>query len=605
MGTIVLADITEIETIKISELPESTTVFETDILPMVTSNVTKKMSKANFVKDDFSTTSRIVFVGKDGSDSNPGTIHYPFLTIQAGIDYAYTTYSADIGHDNPVVVKISPGIYEEQINSYTGIFIVGSVDSAFPQVNKPATTLYNTGADEAHYPLRSNGDERFVMMGITIQVNWYGIFGILPWSNFQRCYFKYGDFIERSDTGTTYAEFNKCYFLGGAHGGFYFVGENLTNVCNIKIEDSLIHPILSSDYPVFQSTHTEGRSQVQTLGTRLRTSLDIEGDWRWNVQDSHLTTYAVRSIIGTSNDIEIINSRIDNGIHFKSQPAELIIMNCNYGIKSDTLIPDGEADITADVDITCDMYCNNVQHNGLSGKIKFPKGNKGVGGCSINSYLSLQDAIDGVSDSEEGVIVLSENIVDIAELTIAGAKTITIDGQRAWSLTFTSDIIEIGLNQKVTFSKIKDINGEIMEINGDNAELHIHDCNHTSEYSILLTSGVGANVHINSSNYTAPAGLSAIQINSNEPSVTTEYSRMVGAVGQPAIEFTVESDNNLRAKFSTFVHGDGGGNSPLISTAAQCTIAMYNCGLNAAWTPSQITNSIGQSNNTTDPDINF
>ena len=605
MGTIVLADITEIETIKISELPESTTVFETDILPMVTSNVTKKMSKANFVKDDFSTTSRIVFVGKDGSDSNPGTIHYPFLTIQAAIDYAYTTYSGDLSIENQVIIKISPGKYEEQIHSYLGITLAGVLDGKTAITGRAPITLYNTGLDESHYPLRSNGDEHFVMIGVNIETNYHGIYGKLPKGNLQNCRFRLGDFIERDDTGTAYCAFNGCYFEGGDHNGFYFTGTDLTNICNIRIKDSEMRYSWPSALPVFQSTHTGGWSQIAFFNTRMRTSFTVEGDWMFNARDSYLFTSTARNTFDTINEVEIINTEISNGLHFKSQPSELTIVNCNYGTEVYGLIPDGEADITADVDIICDIYCNNVQHNGLSGKIKFPKSDKSVGRCGINSYLTLQDAIDGVLVSEEGVILLSGDISDLAELTITGAKTITIDGKRAWSLEFTNDIVEIGLNQKMIFSKVKDINGEIIEINGDNAELHIHDCNHTSEYSILLTSGIDAHVHINSSNYMAPVGLSAIQINSNEPDMTVEYSRLSGAVGQPAIKYTVESNNNLRAKFSTFFHGDGGGNYPIISTAAKCIIAMYNCGLNAAWSPSQIDNSIGQANNTTDPDINF
>ncbi len=51
MGTVILADVTELTTVKISELPELPGVTDTDILPVVDIDtaVTKKISRQDFL----------------------------------------------------------------------------------------------------------------------------------------------------------------------------------------------------------------------------------------------------------------------------------------------------------------------------------------------------------------------------------------------------------------------------------------------------------------------------------------------------------------------------------------------------------------------------
>jgi len=48
MGTVVLADITELTTVKISELTEATSMGDTDVIPGVKDAATKKIQKSNF-----------------------------------------------------------------------------------------------------------------------------------------------------------------------------------------------------------------------------------------------------------------------------------------------------------------------------------------------------------------------------------------------------------------------------------------------------------------------------------------------------------------------------------------------------------------------------
>lgn len=51
MGTVILADVTELETIKISELTEAVSMTDVDVAPIVQTDTTKKITRPNAFKD--------------------------------------------------------------------------------------------------------------------------------------------------------------------------------------------------------------------------------------------------------------------------------------------------------------------------------------------------------------------------------------------------------------------------------------------------------------------------------------------------------------------------------------------------------------------------
>ena len=51
MGTVILADVTELTTVKISELDEATSMNDSDVIPGVKLGETKKIQRDNFAKD--------------------------------------------------------------------------------------------------------------------------------------------------------------------------------------------------------------------------------------------------------------------------------------------------------------------------------------------------------------------------------------------------------------------------------------------------------------------------------------------------------------------------------------------------------------------------
>jgi len=67
-----------------------------------------------------------IFVAKNGSDSNPGTMTQPMLTIQAGIDKALV---APVKRD----VYVATGVYAQSIELKSGVRVYGGYSSDFHQ----------------------------------------------------------------------------------------------------------------------------------------------------------------------------------------------------------------------------------------------------------------------------------------------------------------------------------------------------------------------------------------------------------------------------------------------------------------------------------------
>jgi len=595
MGTVILADVTELETVKISELPVATAVGDAAAFPTVSIGKTKKIAKSNLLKDVIVGGDRVAHVSPVFTDNEAS---HQFSTIQAAIDFAYGKWGPVTDSNNKVVIRLAPGKYTEQIHSYENMLIKSYASGYDALDTEPPATLYNTGADAAHYPLRSDEDEIYELSGINVETDAGGIFGKLPVGDYYSCRFNYGHFIERDSSAL--AIFSNCAFYGSAYGGFNLTGTNLTGLRNILLRAGCT--FRGEGVPTLLSTHV-GFANFKWTDTELAGSTAIGGDWDWRVDDCYVYRSAVRSVFSTTGLINIVNSVIINGLHFTSAPASFKMINSSFEGISDNKIPDGEADITSDVVIPDVVYSNNTQHNGISGNIQITCPIKAVGCASLNRYFSLQDAINSIAVS--GVIDLRESFVDLAELTIPTGSSVTIDGHKLYSLTFTSDIIELQANESIIFFGLSQLNGGNIEVNGNSAYVGFEECLTANAY-VTLTSGTSSYCLVYTSTIKAPTGHPAITQNVTTSTIVLGYSRVDGGVGHPAILTTVEADSGLKAKFSTLIHGDGAGNSPLVYTGAnKMDILVYNCALNAAWSAADYTNLIGSPNNTTSPEIDF
>jgi hypothetical protein len=514
-----------------------------------------------------------------------------FSTIQGAIDYAKANMPA---YPDEVAIMVHPGTYEEQItDTHYRIFITGLVDTSY---HTKIAILYNSGIDAAHYPIAYTGSQKLNLVNLTVLCDAGKTWGELPSLRADNCSFRDGCFTEYSGAGDRNVELRDCILKGDA---FKFTGATDGRFIAMRGCD------IYGGTPDFGSTNNVGKTKLVKFERSMCSSdLKLAGDW--SVLGYLCEMYGNGVItIDTTGSIAFNKILLPNGIHFVTNPAgSKSIVGCDYinsGIAADHL------DVSADVTITDVAYSGNDQQNGISGKIRINNPEKNVGVGAHDRYFSLQHAITSIPENGCGIIKIWEDLVNLPEMTLPNANTtITINCQETYGMAFTGDIVEITANRCLLFHGSPRLTGNTVEINGDNAKFCMKNCLRNNVLQILATSGVGALVYLRNSTIAGSTGNSPLQINSTGPTCRISYSKLTGATGQPAIEFTVDADGKLQTKFSTFVHGDKGANAPLVNTAVgQVDIAVYACGLNATWDANKFTNLIGNANNTTDAEIDF
>lgn len=338
-----------------------------------------------------------------------------FPTIQEAFDYMYDTFGFVFG----TTIFVYPGTYTEQIHTFAGYFIQG-ITRATPSSEWHPVVLYNTGADPDHYPLRANDGDGYFIKNIDITTDTGGVFGKLSNSRFDGIRFQGGSFIEGTENINLYETWSNCAFLnckgfnltGVAPQGRYLLFEN----CWFGWWNTA----------TFESTHLTGNAVFDIDGGHFAfTKLSLKGDWYHFAKNYH-SFGAYRTEYDTTKGIVYRNVTISNGIHFVSDPMSFKMIGCEMEDAAEMPIPDGEADITADVPITDVNFQNNSMHNGLSGEIEIQGNLRYVGGNAINKYISIQDAIDSLPSS--GLIFLqpgtyTEQIHSRANIVIQGYTT--------------------------------------------------------------------------------------------------------------------------------------------------------------------------------------
>lgn len=532
------------------------------------------------------------------ADFATDTEYLKFPKIQDAIDAIHgASWFGNLSESNKAMVKVGPGKYTEQIHSYEHI-IIASHTSGFDTIDTtPITTLYNTGADSAHYPLRSDEDENYTIVGINIETEVDGVIGKIPNGNFYSCRFNNGYFIERNSTNVII--FSNCAFSGSSYAGFYFTGTNLLGTRNIILRGNC--EVGTQATPQLLSTHVSW-ANFKCTDVDFSGSVTIKGDWDWRAKNCHSFRIVQRNIIDTTGLINIIDSTMSNGLHFISNPASFKMVNSSFEGISDNKIPDGEADITADVPIVDSIYVGNTQHNGICGCMQIQCPIKSVGGSSFNRYFNLQAAIDSIA--VEGIIDLHESFTDLAELVITDGTTVHIDGNKVYSLSFAIDIVEIGPGSKFGFVDMVQISGGNAHLNGLGAEISFESCQYMVGY---VTIDLGAFAIMYKSSMFGSTGKKAVYMNNTDTPVVFGYSRIQGSTGNPAVEINAAADTKLKAKFSTFIHGDKTDVCPISQTVGgSLNIALYLCGVNKLWaSPNPFLNVITKAGIVDDTEINF
>ena len=256
----------------------------------------------------------VVYVSPNFNDDED---NFKFSTIQGAIDYVYgSSWYSSLSVRSKALIIVDPGIYTEQIHSYDYIIISSHPDAIDPLATELPTTIYNTGADAEHYPLRSDEDEVFSIVGINIETDVDGIIGKIPKANFHNCRFVGGYFIQRNSSNLTI--FSKCETYGSSYAGFFFEGTDLVGYRNILFRNNCI--LGKRETSQFLSTHTEW-ANLKCEDVEFSGSVTVKGDWDWRLSGCYSYRIVKRNEIDTTGEINIVNSTMLNGIHFVSEPS--------------------------------------------------------------------------------------------------------------------------------------------------------------------------------------------------------------------------------------------------------------------------------------------
>jgi len=594
MGTIILDEVEELTTIKISELPSLESASNDSVLPIVDSENTYKITEEDLNKININERTSLVSSTFIDDISN-----HKFSTIQAAIDYIHdSSWYGDLNNEQNAVVAIYPGTYNEQLTSYPYIKVINVFDKS-NQGDSKTVQISPPSDKKTEVMLIEGSGYVYNFIGITFTADpvEHGPYANAINAQFYNCRFNNGSFLDGDADYACTLFFSGCTLNGPTP--INFTGARGHADRSIYFDNSYGYADI-----ILESTFPTGNPSVEALNCYLSASMSIKAAWEVNIIDSRIQNFTGspnRLTFDTTGDIKISNSIMSGGIHFVSNPGHLCIQKCNFNEPNATAIIG--ADITADVPITNIDYCHNVQQNGIAGEIQTNDPVKHVGNGSINEYYSLQDAINSIA--VKGVVDLRGSLTDLDEITIPSNINVTIDGHKLHSLTFTDDIVELGANEQLVFYGLANLTGGNIEVDGNSAYVGFEECLTVNAY-VTLTSGVGSYCLAYTSSLSGITGHPAIKIDNTDVGIISGYSRIRGGVGHPALMFTVDASNNLKAKYSTILHGDGSSNVPLGNTSgADIDISMYACGLNAAWSPSKFTNTIGSAGNITDPQIDF
>lgn len=524
-----------------------------------------------------------------------------FSTIQAAINWQYnSSWYAGLGGDDVVAVIVYPGIYKEQLTCWDKIAVMSLVDS--DNIGNDKSVQIRPPDDKKTEPMLVSGSAyAYYFSGITFKADSveHGPYAKSTYKAlFYNCLFDDGSF---EDGDAAYACGLNCYdctFQSGTP-AINYTGARGHESRGIYMTDTYGYGDI-----IIQSTFATGSPILDLRLCSWIGKIEASDTWNVKLRNCRLRNYEIganRNNFDTSGDIDITYTQMSGGINFVSNPNSFSAIRCNFNELGATAITG--ADITADVNITNVTYNNNIQQNGISGKIQTACPVKSVGCASLNRYFSIQDAIDSIVT--EGVIDLRESLTGLAELTIPTGVNVTIDGHKLYSLSFTADTVELNANEELIFYGLAQLNGGNIEVNGNSAYVGFEECLTINGY-VTLTAGTGTYCLVYSSTVKAPTGHPAITLNNINSIIVSGYSRIDGGIGHPAILVTAEGDGHTKLKFSTILHGDGAGNAPLVYTGLnKLDIAVYNCALNAAWSAATFTNLIGSPNNTTSPEIDF
>jgi len=296
-------------------------------------------------------------------------------------------------------------------------------------------------------------------------------------------------------------------------------------------------------------------------------------------------------------------------------PTDLVVQGCHFvnatGISYD---------ISSVAAITGAIIENNVMVKGIDPDISHVNPNKRVGEAAVKDwYATVQDALDACT-YDDCVVTMYQDETLAGGLTWNKILTVTVDGRSINAINYgAGQILGLGgggySNRHFTFRRIT-LTGVIIFSVSDGflQSLTLDRCEMSG--AVACGSGTLGTVKIVSSTIRGNNGANVYWplrfYSDTDSTVVVENSFLKGYSTYPAVYWAGVTNNNLKAKHSTFVHGSAGANNPFDASAAQTpNFRAHHCGFNADPTsfagPPNWTNLIaaGQQQNTYDVNVDW
>lgn len=506
------------------------------------------------VPTEIKITSNILFQGLHGNIKSTEAIKY----VGGSVDFYKTIQDAIDASSSGDLISISSGTYTEQITPKAGLRMKGVSDT-------------NVILEYTINPINWDFSGFCVIDDMNIRVSVGGNNIATPIRGsilFRRCNIGNGTIEVDGDNITTGIGINltDCSLLS-----------NDSNVPNIKTHGTSG----AGEWILINMDGTEigepsggldlkaSRASSEHQLNMINCNMDwgeviVENNCRVSVVGGEVYSEHAGAVfkLDTNENVSFSNVNFRGGnysIHFYSEPNEVVLVGNTFSGWSGH-------DIDADVVIPNVNATANGMGAGYSGKIEIINALKNVG-AGLDFFTTVQDALDASNEGDK--IVLNEDQAVTSALTPPSHRVL-IDGNHQFNITRAagSPLMTVGASDDVKFVNI-DLVGSI-DVAGNSAILELADHVYLNGMIDVVSGDASTLIKLDQCKVEGDAtDQYCIRIRDADPTIVIKRSNLKGDTADPAIYWDTVTNNNVKAAFSTVMHGSLGANNPFGRSGAQ------------------------------------
>lgn len=463
----------------------------------------------------------ILFVDKGpATGTEDGTIQDPYHVVQDAITAAGALATAA----SPYLVYVWPGIYDEQITTADNVYVVGA-SSYTTIVENDANVLTVASTATGFWDLTFRSTEN-------------------------------GAIVQSSQASSDIVEFHQCQFIGADNNNTSPVRADLEVTWRFfdcifeHVSDANI--IVELDDPdalvTIQGGSLIGLVNIDDGFFRLF-DCAVEGSIDYDAADG-ADLVVCRNIIIAPDDC----------INFGVDPDAFVCHNNRLAAGA------GDLDINANVTVTQADIEGNLMTRGMDSDVQTLNPVKRVGANAITDwYPTVADALASVWE-DNSIVRLFEDEALSAQLA-PPSYDLLIDGQNEFVLSRTAGIMSVGSGSSVIFHAVF-LTG-LIEVTGTGDLSLIDQTELTGQIHLLSTAASGSSLSVIDSKIVGDATNTVpIRISDSDPTILINRSYLSGNSGSAAVRWSASNDN-LKIKWSTIMHGSLAANDPFARDAAQ------------------------------------